>query len=219
MAKRAKSAPRKVLLTGFGPFPGIEANASALLVRRVLPRARRRWPDIVLHGATLPTEWERGPRRLARVLAKLEPDIAIHFGVATRARGFEIETWATNRCATSPDAAGRLPLSRYNDDDGPEMRPATLPVTAIVEAISAAGIPVSGSNDAGEYLCNRVLYVSLAQCAAGKGRRVGFVHLPACLAGGGSDGRQAEAGCPLDWPQAIEGALTIISTTLAARST
>ncbi|MFN3868553.1 MAG: pyroglutamyl-peptidase I [Hyphomicrobiaceae bacterium] len=211
-----EATARTVLLTGFGPFPGIAVNASALLVARVVKRARRRWPDVTFNTALLATEWERGPRRLSRLLAKLQPDVAIHFGVATRAKGFEIETRATNTCAASPDAAGRLPASRKGDAHGPATRRANLPVAAILEALAAADIPVSHSDDAGEYLCNRVLYASLADCKTARARRAGFIHIPACLAGGGNDGRAALAGCPLDWPQAIDGALAIIATTLAA---
>ena len=211
----AEDRPTTVLLTGFGPFPGVAFNASSLLVRRLAPRARRRWPQLRISAATLPTEWERGPARLAALLRQLDPDIAIHFGVSARALGLDIETTARNSCVAAADARDLLPTSPVNAIDGPETRMATLPVDAIVARLAAHSIPVRPSDDAGDYLCNAILYRSLERCALAERRAfAGFVHIPSGLIGAGDDGRAPLGDCPLDWPQALDGALLVIEQAL-----
>lgn len=208
--------PRTVLLTGFGPFPGVETNASSLLVARLAPRARRRFPDHRFAASVLPTEWERGPRRLDALLSRHQPDVILHFGVAARASGFEFETTARNACAAAPDASGAAPLTLLNAADGPVTRMASLPAAEIVARLTARAIPAQTSDDAGVYLCNAVLYRSLTWCEASpRASRAGFIHIPSTLAGAGSDGREPQPGCPLGWPDAIEGALIVLEHALA----
>lgn len=203
-----------VLLTGFGPFPGVPENASSLLVGRLAARARRRWPQVRFATARLPTEWERGPARLAALLGSLEPDVTIHFGVSARARGLEIETTAQNACAAAPDARDLLPQSLLNEAGGPATRAATLPVERIAASLAAHAIAGGLSHDAGNYLCNGVLYRTLAWCSQRpRPARAGFVHIPAGLVGGSAP-REPRADCPLDWPQALAGSLLIIAAAL-----
>lgn len=255
-----------ILLTGFGPFPSVPVNASQRLASLLARRARRRWPEAHIACATVPTEWRRGPDRLADLWQRLSPDIALHFGVSAKAIGLEIESTARNICADSADACGVRPLSAWHDEAGPDLCTSTLPAHAIVAALAARGIPGCISDDAGTYLCNGILYRSLRHAAtadlpraakshvslrhdatahlspvhhttpphshrpgAGRDPRkpahfrtsaaalVGFIHIPACLVGGGSDGRSPLAGCPLDWNEALDGAMIALETTLAAR--
>lgn len=197
---------QKVLITGFGPFPRVPVNASGALVGRLAVAARRRFPGAVISSAVLPTEWWRGPRRAESALLRARPDVAIHFGVSSRAEGFVIERRALNVCESSPDGAGELPLAELLDPGGPKQRGSTLPVGAIVKRLWALGLPATPSDDAGTYLCNAVLYTSLG-LAAGSGRMTGFVHIPAVLAGGGAS--------PLNARQALTGGLEIIGVCLA----
>jgi pyroglutamyl-peptidase len=206
-----------VLLTGFGPFPGVPVNATMHLVPELAERASRAFPDVRFIAEVLPTEWQAGPRRLAALLEETEPDLVLHFGVSSRARGFEIEQRARNACQITPDAAGAMPASARLHQDGTEHLRATLPVAHIVLALKRQGIPAYASRDAGGYLCNAVLYHSLGIAAAsGAARRVGCIHIPASLArpslarpGGPNRGRTGT--CPLTWPQAFAGGLTIIA--------
>jgi pyroglutamyl-peptidase len=164
----------------------------------------------------LPTEWSAGPRRLERVLAETTPDLALHFGVSSRARGFEIEQRARNACAATLDASGALPTGAAIRDGGIEHLPASLPVRHIVARLRQRGIPAFASRDAGTYLCNAALYHSLV-CAKDKeaaGRRVGFVHIPATLARPGGPNRGRTGACPLTWDEALDGALEIVAACL-----
>ena len=214
--RRAKGRARtSVLITGFGPFPGVPSNATMLLLPQLAQLAPRSFPDVRFAFEVLPTEWSAGPRRLQVLLAEAAPDLAVHFGVSSRARGFEIEQRARNACAATPDAAGALPAGAGVLSVGPPYLSASLPLRHIVVRLRRLGIAAFISRDAGAYLCNAALYHSLlcAKDAAGCGRRVGFVHIPATLARGGAN-RGRSGACPLTWQQALDGALEILATAL-----
>ena len=210
----AERAPLTILLTGFGPFPGGEVNASAELVRRLAGAMRRRFADCRVATAVLPTEWEKAPARLAELFARHEPDIVLHFGVSDRAEGFEIETRARNACVLLPDAVGAMPLSGKIDERGPQFHRATVPAKAIVRRLQALGIPAAVSDDAGAYLCNSVLYRSVALGRAA-GCISGFVHIPTGLAGAGPQRREPKPGCPMDWASALRGGVGIVAVCVA----
>ena len=176
-APRASAKARTtVLITGFGPFPGVPVNATMRLLPELARAAPRLFPDVRFAVEVLPTEWAAAPRRLQELLAEVEPDLALHFGVSSRARGFEIEQRARNACSASPDASGVLPAGPALRDGGAEHLPASLPVRHIVTRLRRLGIPAFVSRDAGSYLCNAALYYSLvcAKDESATGRRVGF---------------------------------------------
>jgi pyroglutamyl-peptidase len=209
-----------VLITGFGPFPGVPVNATMRLLPELARAAPRLFPDVHFAVEVLPTEWAAGPRRLHQVLAEVAPDLALHFGVSSRARGFEIEQRARNACAVTMDACGALPSGAALRDGGAEHLPASLPVRHIVARLRRLGIPAFVSRDAGSYLCNAALYHSLvcAKDEAAAGRRVGFVHIPATLARSGGPNRGRTGACSLTWEQALHGALEILAACLGRPS-
>ena len=90
-----RGAPIRLLVTGFGPFPGVRDNPSERLVRRIAASRRLRRIPGDLRTAVLPTAWE--PVRLAtpQLLAEHDPELVLHLGVHTRADGFRIERWAS----------------------------------------------------------------------------------------------------------------------------
>lgn len=201
-----------VLLTAFGPFPGVPVNATMRLVPELAERAALAFPDVRFVTELLATEWLAAPRRMAAVIAELKPDLILHFGVSSRARGFEVEQRAHNACRSMPDAAGFFPRAETLSDGGAKVLRTSLPVPHLVLALKRRGIPAYASRDAGAYLCNAVLYHSL-QIAAERLRdcRVGFVHVPASLARPGGPNRGRVGACPLTWPQAVEGGLEIVA--------
>jgi pyroglutamyl-peptidase len=214
------NARTTVLLTGFGPFPGVTANASGLLVERLAELAPRVFPGLVVRVEVLPTEWLRAPSRVATLLDRDEPDIALHFGVSSKARGFEIETVGRNRCAEVPDAAGVPPPNLFIARNGHAELMATVPVPEIVRRLRQLGLEAFASRDAGTYLCNAVLYHSLACSRHGTSMlRRGFVHIPEALVRMPmAPGRRARGRSRLDWDGAIVGGIEIIATTLGKRS-
>ncbi|MCL4765136.1 MAG: pyroglutamyl-peptidase I [Hyphomicrobiaceae bacterium] len=201
-----------ILLTGFGPFPGVQENASAALVPELASQARKLFPGHHVEAAVLPTEWRAGPAAAAALIGELMPVAALHFGVSGKARGFVVESRGHNHARPICDAAGRLPSSDRLSPEGPDILAASVPAARIVERLRRRALPASLSRDAGGYLCNAVLYGSLERARqASRPMRCGFVHLPATL---GLASAPFRAGVRLDWPQAIEGGLEIVAAAL-----
>ena len=204
------SAQPTVLITGFGPFPGVPANATTELVPVLTEEARKRWSSHRFEAAVLATEWRAAPQSLAALMAELKPSATLHFGVSSKASGFTIEMRGHNLARPLPDAAGQLPEGKELVPEGPDVLPANIPVSLIVARLRQQALPVSLSRDAGGYLCNAVLYNALdAGRRLDQPVRSGFVHLPANLT------RRALPGfghpSELTWSQAIEGSLEVIS--------
>ncbi len=205
-----------ILVTGFGPFPGAPRNASSLLAEAIAEQAENQLPGFTVHAATLPTEWQAGPARLATLLDTLRPTLTVHFGVSRRARGFVVETRARNLRQHVFDACGETPLAECIADGGPNEIAVTLPTGLIVERLRKLGLPVQLSRDAGGYLCNAVLYHSLDHArrgdSAGLGPRRGFIHIPDRLTGGGPRGPSRRAvATRLEWDGAVKGGLAILA--------
>lgn len=204
-----------LVLTGFGPFPCVPVNATSLLVPRIAEAANKAFAGVSVVCEIIPTEWRAGLARVEALYAEQRPLIAIHFGVSGRATGFAVEARARNRCAASPDATDCLPAGNVIAPGAPEFLPSTLPLTLIVERLRRRGIPAQLSRDAGNYLCNALMYRTLDLARAKEWPvRNGFVHLPASLV----DPRHPERGplrsSPLSWRQVIDGGLEIIAASL-----
>lgn len=171
-----------VLLTGFGPFPGMPDNVSARLVQYVSRQARHVHQTHRFHAAVLPTEWHAAPQRLAALIGKLRPAVSLHFGVAKDADGFRIETRGLNSCRMTEDSAGCLPPAPVLIDSGPKSYDVALPVNGIVDRLTALKLPVTTSEDAGGYLCNSIFYHALhARTEPDTLSRAGFIHIPSSL--------------------------------------
>ena len=72
---------------------------------------------------------------------------------------------------------GESPKDQPIIPGGPDGYFSTLPVKAMIAAISESGLPAAISNTAGTFVCNDVLY-SLLHHYAGTGTRCGFIHVP-----------------------------------------
>lgn len=205
-----------VLLTGFGPFPSVPANATSILVPRLAEAARTAFPGIIFETRMLPTEWAAGIEHLDGCYREIAPTVALHFGVSSRARGFEVEARGRNRLAFIPDAAGIFPSSPVLRANGQEFLASTVPVGAIVNRLRLRGLPAFVSRDAGTYLCNAALYTALDMARrTSRDHRIGFIHVPSSLL---VEERRPAFGvhprCPLTWRETIDGGLEIIGAVL-----
>ena len=196
----------RILLTGFGPFPGVTDNPSARLVE-TLAGARSLAPgDCELHTQVLPTEWGAVGTLVPRLLNSLQPHVTIHFGVSRQARSLRIERSAHNRIVPRIDAAGVLPSRRKIHIDGPARLDSFVHAPRLAAALRESGVPANSSAHAGSYLCNFLYYHSLSWAMSHDPANVLFVHIPLARSQGG----------PLDEADLLRGAETILNFMLNA---
>jgi len=169
----------RLLVTGFEPFPGAPVNPTQRLVELL-----RADPPMIngiaaFRAETLPVDYAAIGPRLADLGRDFAPDIAIQFGLARNCAGFRLERVAQNRFAAArPDNASFCPADGCICE-GPPLLPSTLPLQAIHDALVAAGLPVEWSDDAGGYLCNMAMTLTLAgACPPFRPQMAGFIHVP-----------------------------------------
>jgi pyroglutamyl-peptidase len=164
----------RVLITGFGPFPGAPFNPSAALAKAL---ARRRRPALAgIERAThvFATTYASVDRDLPKLFAQ-KPDVVLMFGVAGRRHQLCIETRARNAVSLLfPDASGRKPHHGVIKLHGPAALTGNAPFASLA---GAAGTKARLSRDAGNYLCNYIFWRALEQ-VRGTRPLVQFVHIP-----------------------------------------
>jgi pyroglutamyl-peptidase len=162
-----------ILITGFGPFPGVMVNPTDRLMREVTARLTR------LHGpaatgARLEVRYAVARRQVAELMATRKPDAVLLLGLAAKARWVRVERFARlSDSKLHADASGQ-------GGSGPH-RASGMPLrsTAALEPALAAlrqhGVRARLSPTAGRYLCNAAYAEALSRAA---GRPVLFVHVP-----------------------------------------
>ena len=169
-----------MLITGFGPFPGVSENPSAQLIEAIRDGHLRPPPGLAIATAVLPTDWEEVLTLTPQLYARHRPDAALHFGVAQESRGFRIEKLARNKTQQQPDIQGNLPPGSRIRTCSPHTLRGSMKAESVVLRLRALELPAAISSDAGSYLCNMQYYLSLAerQCRSPL-RQALFVHIPA----------------------------------------
>ena len=164
----------RVLITGFGPFPGAPFNPSAALAKALACRRRPALAGIERATHIFATTYASVERDLPKLLAR-KPDIVLMFGVAGRRHQLCIETRARNAVSLLfPDARGHRPLRGVIKLRGPAALAGNAPFARLA---GAAGPRARLSRDAGRYLCNYVYWRALEQ-THGTRPLVQFVHIP-----------------------------------------
>ena len=172
-----QARPRKcVLVTGFEPFGGERINPSWEIVRALPERIGGRRVEKLL----VPTEFGRSVQVAAKAIDRLRPELVLCIGQAGGRSCMSVERVAINvDDARIADNAGKRPVDERIRRDAPAAHFCTLPVKAMVAAITRAGIPAEVSNSAGTFVCNHLIYGVLDHIA---GRalavRAGFMHVP-----------------------------------------
>ncbi len=179
----------RVLVTGFGPFPGAPVNPSARLAETLgaAPLGDMRPQGCTLHAEVLPTEWEAVATLAPRLYARLQPHVMIHFGLCQRTPGFRIERSAFNRIAPRADACAALPAVRQVLAEGAARLDTFIPTARLAAHLRTRCLPAAASRSAGRYLCNFLYYHSLAWAARQEAPPLAlFVHVPRTAAQGGA---------------------------------
>lgn len=184
-----RQSPHRVVMvvSGFGPFGGVEENPSNILIRDL--------PPSLLHGEKNSSwksdihnqvaEWlvvetsTQGVQSTVNRLTQLASTpnsnniptkyIFLHMGVNVNGTGYQIEKSAYNDASFRiPDERGFQPQGELVvDDDTQHGRALTtkLPVQALVEYLQAAfpAVETKLSQNPGRFVCNYLYYTSLRQ--------------------------------------------------------
>lgn len=165
---------KKLLITGFDPFDGATVNPSWEAVK-LLPE---RIGEYELYKLQIPTVFGVAPRAVLEKAAEICPDVIISVGQAGGRKAVTPERVGINvRDARIADNAGRVPTDEPIAADGPAAYFSTLPVKAMIAAVTEAGLPGAISNTAGTFVCNDVLY-TLLHHYHGTSVQAGFIHVP-----------------------------------------
>lgn len=176
-AGRSLSRKPRLLLTGFGPFPGAPENPTGPLVKALARRLRQQSVRVSTH--VFETTYKAVDRDLPRLLKRVKPDALLMFGLANKARALRVETKARNRIARFPDASFTMPQSRVIAAGSAKGRPIRAPKMALLRAAKSAALPARLSVNAGDYLCNYLYWHALeAASSAGGPRKAAFIHVP-----------------------------------------
>lgn len=152
-----------VLVTGFGPFPGVSTNPTATLAEAM--DGMQIGPATVI-GRVLPVSYQRGPAEAVRLAQVHGAGLVLGTGVAAGRPSVCVERLAVRVVAGRPDVDGVTETGLAGED----RVPATIDTAALAAALGGVT-----SDDAGSYVCNAWLYRVV--CALNV--PVGFVHVPA----------------------------------------
>ena len=187
-----------LLLTYFGPFPGVPVNPTVALAEGAVRALNTARPDLRVVARELPVSYDGSSAALRAALQDVQPDALISLGVAVGRDVVSLEQVAINLdSAGIEDNDGDRRCDEPIVPDGREAYFSSLPVRASFERLRAAGEPVEISYTAGTYVCNHVFYEGQRiSRELGLSIPAGFVHVPAICADGeeDADGEEATEG-------------------------
>lgn len=168
-----------VLLTGFDAFGGDSINPSWLAAQaldgEILENHR-------VVAAQLPCDFAASSKALSALLRQYQPVLVLCLGLAGGRAKLSLERVAINvQDARIADNAGAQPIDLPITANGPVGYFSTLPIKAMLQALTAAGIPADVSQTAGTFVCNHVFYAlmqALKKQRFNVKARGGFAHLP-----------------------------------------
>lgn len=171
---------RRILITGFQPFPGAPYNPTEKLVARLLRLRRPALDDIERIGHVFPVTYGAVDRELPALIAAHRPDALLMFGLASRTPFVRIETRARNTVTQIwPDAEHTEVLSRTIVDGAEATRRFGSHTLKLLRAALKTGIDARSSLSAGSYLCNYLSWRAIEATRAGGGPRLAaFIHIP-----------------------------------------
>ena len=182
----------RVLITGFGPFPGAPFNPTEPLVVRLTRLRRPAFDNVELTGHIFHVTYTTVDRELPELLRKHRPQALLMFGLADRTRHMRIETRARNAVTTLFPDADRNRARKGSIVGGADAMMLGPHTAKLLRAAVGTGIDARASRDAGSYLCNYLSWRAIEAVISGDGPRLAaFVHVPLLARGGAPQRRDA----------------------------
>jgi pyroglutamyl-peptidase len=175
----------RILITGFGPFPGAPFNPTMPLVKRLTKLRRPAFADVELTGHIFHVTYTTVDRELPELIARHRPQALLMFGLADRTAHLRIETRARNAVTTLFPDADRNRARKGSIIGGADALMFGPHTAKLLRAADGTGIDARSSRDAGSYLCNYLSWRAIETTCRDKGPRLAaFVHVPLIARGG-----------------------------------
>jgi pyroglutamyl-peptidase len=169
----------RILITGFGPFPGAPFNPTQPLVARLTRLRRPAFDDVELIGHIFHVTYTTVDRELPELLGDHRPQALLMFGLADRTPHVRIETRARNAVTTLFPDADRNRARKGSIAGGAGAMMFGPHTAKLLRAAVGTGVDARPSRDAGSYLCNYLSWRAIEAVNSDNGPRLaGFVHVP-----------------------------------------
>jgi len=169
----------RILITGFGPFPGAPFNPTMPLVTRLTALRRPAFDNVEFSSHIFHVTYATVDRELPELIASLRPDAMLSFGLADRTPFMRIETRARNAVTTTFPDADRNRARKGSIVDGADAMLFGPHTAKLLRVARATGVDARASRDAGSYLCNYLSWRSIEAVRRVNGPRLAaFVHIP-----------------------------------------
>jgi len=177
----------RILITGFGPFPGAPFNPTEPLVARLLRLRRPALGEVELTGHIFPVTYQAVDRELPELLKKTEPQALLMFGLATRTPYIRVETRARNAITPLWPDADHAQARKGSISGGADALMFGPHTARLLRAAAGAGVDARTSRNAGSYLCNYLSWRAIEAVGMDDNLRLAsFVHIPLLARGGTS---------------------------------
>ncbi|MEA2912350.1 MAG: pyroglutamyl-peptidase [Bradyrhizobium sp.] len=177
--KADMTAKLRILITGFGPFPGAPFNPTPPLVARLLRLRRPALGDAELIGHIFHVTYATVDRELPELIARHRPHAILMFGLADRTAHVRIETRARNAVTTRFPDADRNRARKGSIAGGADARMFGPHTAKLLRAAEGTGVDARASRDAGSYLCNYLSWRAIEATERDNGPALAaFVHVP-----------------------------------------
>jgi len=174
----------RILITGFGPFPGAPFNPTQPLVSRLLRLRRPAFDDIEFSSHIFPVTYKAVDRELPQLLATHRPQALLMFGLAARTQFMRIETRARNAITVLWPDADQECLRKGSINGDAQARMFGPHTAKLLRVALATGVDVRASRDAGSYLCNYLSWRAIESTCTLEGPTLAaFVHIPSLARG------------------------------------
>jgi pyroglutamyl-peptidase len=181
----------RILITGFGPFPGAPFNPTMGLVKRLVQLRRPAFDDVEFASHIFHVTYATVDRELPKLIESFRPDALLMFGLADRTAFMRVETRARNAVTTTFPDADRNRARKGSIADGADATPFGPHTAKLLRAARGTGIDARPSRDAGSYLCNYLSWRSIEAVQKENGPRLAaFVHIPLLARGPSSRRKQ-----------------------------
>ena len=171
----------KVLITGFGPFMGIEKNVSERIARDI----EKGWgkEGVDLEVLITPVEWTATEALIKEKLAQCQPDLIIALGHGDPCLTLEIESLYFNK-AEWPDNTGKEREGGVIDQNGPAEYKTNIDPETLAARLLEVEVPAVAHDlrEEVKYLCNFAGYIiahAVYTWPLLEHAKFVFVHIPA----------------------------------------